>query len=195
MTVLAKLQTTVTQHAHTIDSDLFRSAKDLLSSATTFYEASIADGSLIVDSGQLEKDRRTVEWLERFDALRLETFPSGDDTGPVNSASPSLSSSSSPSMNPTADHTSSALVTAISTGDNLDVDESENDQEDDFALETAQSALLSGSEAFKMADYKTAESDLQEALALIEELPVKLRRACDISELRYKIGCVCLPCR
>ena len=64
----------------------------------------------------------------------------------------------------------------------------EEDLEDDLALETAQSALASGSEAFESADYHTADADLKEALSLVQELPVKLRRTCDISQLRFRLA-------
>lgn len=58
--------------------------------------------------------------------------------------------------------------------------------EEAFALENVQTTLSNSTQVFEKSDYATASSDFKEALALIAEMPERLRRICDLTSLHFK---------
>ncbi|GAB7348232.1 hypothetical protein MBLNU459_g6227t1 [Dothideomycetes sp. NU459] len=181
LTMMAKLDLTIKNHGRKVDSALFQSAKDMLSTGTSLYEASVTNGSVISDSTGLEKSRRTFEWLERCASLQEDTSPSE-----YSAAESRLTSTFLGEENMRTDFP--ATSSQPFQYDEDDQDESSDDLQDDFALETAQAVLANGTKTFLEAEYHSADLDLQEAFNLFQALPTKLRRTCDLPDLQYKLA-------
>lgn len=179
-----EIKTMVTEHGQKIDVNIVQSARDLISSGTTLYEESVVGGSVIPDADEVKKNTRTIEWLERFSSLQLDASASANPA--VESGPASISS--------VADDAQKIFTTVTTTDRGVHLDYEDNCDDtveelgEDFALEAAQTAITSGLEAFSTANYQLADSDLQEALILVHELPMDLRRDCDISELQFKLA-------
>lgn len=191
--MIKDLKEAITEQGQKLDESMKRAADDVIACGTTIYEASIAGGSIISDRSGVGTNSRTASWLNQISALGLD--PSiGDGSSTVGRA---------PSILSDFDDARDMPMNGSSIGDGMPVGEtSDRDVADDdnletilgddfeeiFALETVNTALSNGSQAFEEADYTTASSDLKEALALIAELPMKLRHTCDLAGLRFKLA-------
>jgi hypothetical protein len=69
-----------------------------------------------------------------------------------------------------------------------DPDDIADNPEGEFAVELANAALASGYKAFDDADYQTAESDLQEALVLVEKVPTEHRGIFDFLGIQFRLA-------
>ena len=70
----------------------------------------------------------------------------------------------------------------------FEVDEALDDSDDDLEKELARTALAKGTEAFEAQDWEDAESFLQDAFQMLEQLPTQERTFCDDFALQYKLA-------
>lgn len=68
------------------------------------------------------------------------------------------------------------------------VDADRDDSDDDLDTDLAKAALDTGTKAFKVQEWEEADSLLQEALRLLQQLPNQQRAFCDIFSLHYKLA-------
>ncbi|KAI2483271.1 hypothetical protein Ptr902_05588 [Pyrenophora tritici-repentis] len=76
-----------------------------------------------------------------------------------------------------------------STGTNEDRQPREiSDSDDDLDTDFVKSALSTGAQAFESGDWHEADSMLQEALSMLQQLPRQRREFCDVFDLHYKLA-------
>ena len=67
-------------------------------------------------------------------------------------------------------------------------DEEGDDSDNDLDTDLAKAALDTGTKAFEAQDWEEADSFLQEALRVLQQLPKQQRSFCDIFGLQYKLA-------
>lgn len=68
------------------------------------------------------------------------------------------------------------------------VDAVRGDSDNDLDTDLAKAALDTGTKAFKPQEWEEADSLLQEALQVLQQLPKQRRAICDIFSLHYKLA-------
>lgn len=187
-----KLKGSIAEPGKRIDGALIKCAQGYLSSGTTLYEESVAGGSMMWPNKTSESIPQVVDWISKLNALRLDASAQ---------AAPSVSglsrartfSTASPS---TIDETETlpplpGPISVISDAPPMYSEQAEEDGldfEDELAIDSTAAALESGNTAFERNDYEEADSFLQEAITLVQALPIRLRGDYDLADVHYKLA-------
>jgi Ankyrin repeats (many copies) len=154
---------------------------------TTIDEASQATESVAGDQPTANSNMRVAEWVGTLESLRREQRLS-DVSGmvPTTSSIFSVDEAHTVVTNPTVVTSSNSPQRALLERDVVDAEL--NDSEDDLETDLAKAALGTGANAFEGQEWDEADSLLQEALRLLQQLPNKQRAFCDVFALQYKLA-------
>ena len=166
--------------SHT-EATLIQCACDIIVKGTAMYEASLAAESVAGGHRAANKSTRVAEWLSILESISSDQRPS--DPSDIVTNVPSLISGDEA-------HTveTSATSTKRAVQENEAVDLVEDEFDDDLDADLAKAALDTGTKAFEAREWEEAESLLQEALRVLQQLPKQQRAFCDIFRLHYKLA-------
>ncbi len=166
--------------SHT-EATLMQCAREVIEKGTTIYEASLAAESVAGGQGAANSTIRVAEWLGTLDSIRRDqrrSYPSD-----IVSNVPSIFSG-----NETYTAETSATSPQLAVQEREAVDTGGDDSDDDLDTDLAKAALDTGSKAFEAQEWEEADSLLQEALRMLQQLPKQQRAFCDIFGLQYKLA-------
>ena len=156
-------------------------ARKVIEKGTTMYETSLAAESIAGGQGTANRNVRVVEWVSILVSMSCDQRCS--DPLDMVSNVPSIVS---------GDEAHTIVTTA--TSPQRDVQEREpvdavgDDSDDDLNTDLAKAALETGAKAFEAQEWEEADSLLQEALRVLQQLPKEQRAFCDIFDLHYKLA-------
>lgn len=163
------------------EATLMQCAHEVISKGTTMYEASRATESVAGGYGAANSSIRVAEWVSAIESIRFDRRLSN----------PSEMVSDDPSTF-SGDETSIVMTNPTSAQHNMQeheaIDAVFDDSDDDLDTDLAKAALETGTKAFEMQDWDEADSLLQEALRVLQQLPKQKRAFCDIFSLQYKLA-------
>ncbi|KAI9689595.1 MAG: hypothetical protein M1822_010247 [Bathelium mastoideum] len=163
------------------EATLVRYAREAIRKSATVYEASPAAESVTEGQGATSNNIRVAQWVRALESLRLDQRRS--DSSDVASGVPLILS---------RDESHSVVTSATSSQfveqEHDPVDEAEDDSDDDLNTDLAKAALSQGKKAFEAQEWEEAESFLQEAIQVLQQLPKQQRAFCDISAVQYKLA-------
>lgn len=160
------------------ESNLIQCAREVIVKGKTMYEASLAAESVTGGQAAASSNIRVAEWVTALESIRQDQRLSD----------PSDRVSKVPSVFSGDTVVTSATSMQRATQERGAVDASWDDSEDDLATDLAKAALDTGSKAFEAQDWEEADSLLQEALQVLQQLPKQQRAFCDIFGLQYKLA-------
>lgn len=168
------------RHSHT-EATLMQCAREVIVKGTTMYEASLAAGFIPESHGAAKSNVRVAEWLGTLESIRRdEQLPDPSD----------MISTASSVFSGTETHT---VVTSV-TSEQRAMQDGEvvgtvgDDSDDDLDIDLVKAALDTGTKAFEAQEWDEADSLLQEALQVLQQLPKQRRAFCDIFGLQYKLA-------
>ncbi|KAI9710423.1 MAG: hypothetical protein M1812_007459 [Candelaria pacifica] len=166
--------------SHT-EATLAQCAREVIVEGTTMYEATRAAESVAGGRGAASSITRVAEWVSTLDSIRRDQRLS--DPSDMASNVPSIFS---------GDETHTVVSSTTSAPRALQereaIDAVWDDPDDDLDTDLAKAALDTGTKAFEAQDWEEAESLLQEALKVLQQLPKQQRAFCDIFGLQYKLA-------
>lgn len=153
-------------------------AREVMVKGTTMYEASLAAESV---AGGANRKIRVAEWVNSLEAISWDQRRS--DPSDMVSNLPSISSGDDA-------HTVATSATSAQRDvqERETVDAVEDDSDDDLDTDLAKAALDTGTKAFEAQEWEEADSLLQEALRVLQQLPKQQRAFCDTFRLHYKLA-------
>lgn len=164
-----------------IEATLMQCAREVIVEGTTMYEGSLAAKSDAGGQGAANDNTRVADWVSTLDSIRRDQRLS--DPSDIVSNVPSVFSGDEA-------HTVVTSVTsaqrAVQKRDGNDA--VWDDSDDDLDTDLAKAALDTGTKAFEAQEWEEANSLLQEALKLLQQLPKQQRAFCDIFGLQYKLA-------
>ncbi len=183
--VVQKLQrssdaNTQSQTSHT-EVTLTQCAREVIREGTTMYEAILAAESVAGGQGAAIGNIRVAEWVSTLDSIRQDQRLS--DPSDVVSNVPSVFSGEEAHTVVTSGTSGQRAVQAREA-----IDAVWDDSDDDLDTDLAKAALETGTKAFEAQEWEEADSLLQEALRVLQQLPKKQRAFCDIFCLQYKLA-------
>lgn len=156
-------------------------ANEVIMKGTTMYGASRAAESVAAGQGAANSNIRVAEWVSALESLRL---------GQQGSNTPEISSNILTRIS--GDEVHIAMTSANSAQSDLPERElvaaAGDDFDDDLDTDLAKAALETGAKAFEASEWDEADSLLQEALRVLQQLPKQQRAFCDIFGLQYKLA-------
>jgi tetratricopeptide (TPR) repeat protein len=165
-------------HAEAI---LMHRAREVIVKGTTMYEASLAAESVAGGQGAENSNFRVTEWVSILESIRREQQLS--DPSDIVSNVPSIIS---------GDEAHAAVTSATSAQRVMQkreaIDAVEDDSDDDLDSDLAKAALETGAKAFEVQEWEEANSLLQEALRVLQQLSKQQRAFCDIFGLHYRLA-------
>lgn len=166
--------------SHT-EATLMQCAREVIVEATTIYEGSLAAKSVAGGQGAANSNICVAEWVSTLDSIRRDQQLS--DPSDIVSKVPSVFSGDKA-------HT---VVTSVTSAQRAVQEREANDavwddSDDDLDTDLAKAALDTGTKAFEAQEWEEANSLLQEALKVLEQLPRQQRAFCDIFGLQYKLA-------
>ena len=166
--------------SHT-EATLIKCACEIIVKGTTMYEASLAVESVKGDQRAANRNTRVAEWLRILESISWDQRPS--DTSDIVTNVPSINS---------GDEAHTVVTSATSAQQAMQereaVDPVEGDFDDDLDNDLAKAALDTGTKAFEAREWEEAESLLQEALRVLQQLPKQQRAFCDIFRLHFRLA-------
>ena len=166
--------------SHT-EATLIQCACEIIVKGTTMYEASLAAESVAGGQRAAIRNTRVAEWLSILESISWDQRHS-DPSDIVTNVTFYIPGDEA--------HTASTSATsaqrAVQVGEV--VDPVEDDFDDDLDADLAKAALDTGTKAFEAREWEEAESLLQEALRVLQQLPKQRRPFCDIFRLHYKLA-------
>lgn len=156
-------------------------AREVIVKGTTMYEAGFAAESAARGQGAANSNIRVAEWVSTLESIRRDQRLS--DTSDIVSDSPSIFSGDEAHTVVTSATSAQRAVQEREAFEAVGVD-----SDDDLNTDLAKAALDTGSKAFEMQDWEEADSFLQEALRVLQQLPKQQRAFCDIFGLQYKLA-------
>lgn len=168
------------QPSHT-EGTLMQCAREVIVKGTTMYEANLAAESVAGGQGAANSNIRVAEWVNTLESIRWDQRRS--DPSDRVSHVPSIFSGDEA-------HTvvTSATSAQLAAQDRDAVDVIGDDSDDDLDTDLAKAALDTGTKAFQAQEWEEADSLLQEALRVLQQLPKQQRAFCDIFGLHYKLA-------
>ncbi|KAG8525527.1 uncharacterized protein KY384_009171 [Bacidia gigantensis] len=166
--------------SHT-ETTLMMCAREAIAKGTTWYEESLAAESAAGGQGAANTNIRVAEWVSTLESISWDQRRSA----------PSDMVSNVPSVfsgDESHTHVTSAASAQCAVQEHGTVDASGNDSEDDLETDLAKAALDTGTKAFEAQEWEEADSLLQEALRVLQQLPKQQRTFCDIFSLHYKLA-------
>ncbi|KAF7506791.1 hypothetical protein GJ744_011403 [Endocarpon pusillum] len=166
--------------SHT-EATLAQCAREVLIKGTAVYEASLAAESIAGSRGPANSNVRVAEWVSTFESMcRDERLPDPSDVASNRSSVFSRNEMSTVVTSITSEqHTLPEGKAVDAVGDVSD---------DDLDTDLAKAALDTGTKAFEAHEWEEADSLLQEALRVLQQLPKQQRAFCDIFVLQYKLA-------
>ena len=157
-------------------------AREVIVKGTTMYEASLAAESVAGGQGAADRKIRVVEWVSTLESISWDQRRSEPFRGMVSNV-PSIVS---------GDEAHTVVTSATSAQRAMQereaVDAVGDDSDDDLDTDLAKAALETGTKAFEAQEWEEADSLLQEALRVLQQLPKQQRAFCDIFGLHYKLA-------
>ncbi|KAI9693016.1 MAG: hypothetical protein M1822_005011 [Bathelium mastoideum] len=174
------------------EEDVLRASEKVISSGETLSASSVASGSVL---GELAPGKKNLiyDWMENANAIDDLAF----EPSSVEPARKSSFSSFRDAKPVLTQETTSVLLTPAAVAksnrseeiwDEQYEDGEDLDSEDNFTLDAAQHAIITGREAFQRQDYTEASTTLGEASRIVRELPLNRQIICDPCEMRYMLG-------
>jgi tetratricopeptide (TPR) repeat protein len=147
-------------------------AREIIVKRTAMYEAGLAAKSITGGQGAADSNIRVTEWVRTLESLRrdqhmMPTIGSNaleDDVGII------VRSPTSPQQKREAPN------------------ELWVDADNDLDIDLAKAALDTGTKAFEAQEWEEADSLLQEALRVLQQLPKQQRSFCDLFGLHYRLA-------
>lgn len=166
--------------SHT-EATLMQCAREVIVEGTTMYEESLAAKSVAGGQGAANSNIRVAEWVSTLDSIRRDQRLS--DPSDIVSNVPSVFSGDEA-------HT---VVTSVTSAQRAVQEREANDavwddSDDDLDTDLAKAALDTGTKSFEAQEWEEANSLLQEALKVLQQLPKQQRVFCDIFGLQYKLA-------
>ena len=165
------------------EATLLQCAREVITKCMTMYKSNLAKQSATGGKGAADSHFRVAEWVSILESLRQDQRrpDSSVSHGPRNDA-PSLVTSPASAQG------------ALSERETVDtvwrdaVDAVWDEADDDLDTDLAKAALETGTTAFEAREWEEADSLLQEALRILQQLPKQQREFCDIFSLHYKLA-------
>jgi tetratricopeptide (TPR) repeat protein len=154
---------------------------EVIVKGTAMYEASLAVESVAGGQGAANSNIRVAEWMSTLESIRRDRRRS--DSLDMVSNVPSIFSGDEAHTVVTSPTSAQHAVQEREAADAVGGDS-------DFELDTdlAKAALDTGTKAFEAQEWEEADSLLQEALQVLQELPKQQRAFCDLFTLHYKLA-------
>lgn len=156
-------------------------AREVIVEGMTMYEASLAAESVAGGQGAANSNVRVAQWVSTLDSIRRDQRLS----------EPSDMVSNVPSVF-SGDEAHTVVTSATSAQRAVQereaIDAVWDDSDDDLDTDLAKAALDTGTKAFEAQEWEEADSLLQEALRVLQQLPKQQRAFCDIFALQYKLA-------
>jgi tetratricopeptide (TPR) repeat protein len=143
-----------------VEIALLHHADEVMVQGTTIYEASLATESTGKRRSQPNTNSRVAKWVSSLDCIRQDQRQTHRF-----SKVPIMSMER---VEPTA--------------------ATNSDSEDDLDTDLVKAALDTGTKAFEVRQWEDANSLLNEALRLLQQLPTRQRMFCDVFDLHYKLA-------
>ncbi|ERF70971.1 hypothetical protein EPUS_09042 [Endocarpon pusillum Z07020] len=183
--VVEKLQRSSEANPHSrpshTEATLLQCTREVIVKGTTVYEASLAAQSITGGRGATNSNIRAVEWMSTLESIRRDERLS-DPSDMVSNVSSIFSG------NETYTVVTSATSEQSAVQEDEAVDAVGDDSDDDLDTDLAKAALDTGAKAFEAQEWEEADSLLQEALRILQQLPKQQRAFCDIFGLHYKLA-------
>ena len=166
---------------------LMDTADQMITSATSVYEGSVAGGS---DIGG--PTGHVTDWLSALDSVEEGRTSPSSSTG--NTQETSTFPKSEPREHSETPSRVSKLAegmhnSSIGSSTDIPLENEESSGDEDIEIELARNARNAGEKALANGDYRSAKSSLHECLALVEQLPHKRRASvCRVWVLRHKLA-------
>lgn len=177
--MVEKLQrSTETNHSGT---SLIQCAREVIVKGVTMYEASLAAESVAGGQGVANRNICVAKWVNTLGSIGWDKQCS--NSSDVVSNVSSVFSEGEAQTVVTSPISAQRVVQEREGGDI-----GEDDSDDDLDADLAQAALDTGTKAFEAQEWEEADSLLQEALRILQQLPKPQRVFCDIFTLHYKLA-------
>lgn len=163
------------------EATLMQCAREVIVEGTTMYEGSLAAKSVAGVQGVANHNICVAEWVRTLDSIRRDQRLS-DPSDRVSNV-PSVFSGDEA-------HTFVTSVTSVQRAfQECEANDAVwDDSDDDLDSDLAKAALDTGTKAFEAQKWEEANSLLQEALKVLEQLPKQQRGFCDIFGLQYRLA-------
>ncbi|KAF8846620.1 hypothetical protein BDZ45DRAFT_734130 [Acephala macrosclerotiorum] len=163
------------------DATLMQYAREVIVKGTTMYEAILAAESVARGQGAANSNLRVAEWVSILESIRRDQDCS-DPSDMVSNAPSTISGD--------AAHTIMMSVTStkFAVQERESGDAVRDDSDDDLEVDLAKAALDTGTKAFEAQNWEDADSLLQEAIRVLQQLPKQQRAFRDILGLQYKLS-------
>lgn len=166
--------------SHT-EATLIQCAREVIGKGTTMYKTSLAAESVAGGQVAANSNIRVAEWVSTLESIRRDQRLS--DPSDLVSNAPSIFS---------GDEAHTVVTSATSAQREVQQREADDpgwdDSDDDLDTDLAKAALETGTKAFEARAWEEADSLLQEALRMLQQLPKQQRAFCDIFGLQYKLA-------
>ena len=156
-------------------------AREVIMKGTTMYEASLAAESGAGGQGAANKNIGVAGWVSTLESISWDQRRS-DPSDKFSNFSSVFSGDEAQSV------ATSATSAQRAVQEREAVDTVRDDSDDDLDTDLAKAALNTGTKAFKAQEWEEAESLLQEALRVLQQLPKQQRAFCEILGLHYKLA-------
>lgn len=143
-----------------VEIALLHHADEVIVQGTTIYEASLATESTGKRQSRPKTNSRVARWLSLLECIRQDQRHS-------------YRFSTIPTISVEGVEITAATI---------------SDSEDDLDTDLVKAALDTGTKAFEAQQWDDANSLLNEALRLLQQLPTRQRMFCDIFDLHYKLA-------
>ena len=163
------------------EATLLQCAREIIVKGTTMYEANIAAESVTGGQGAANRDVRVAEWVNTLESIRWYQRRS-DPLDMVSNVSSIFSMDEAQTI-VTSETSAQRTMQELKA-----VDTVEDDSDDDLDTDLAKAALDTGTKAFEAQEWDEADSLLQEALRVLQQLPTQKRAFCDVFGLHYKLA-------
>ncbi|KAF2815680.1 uncharacterized protein BDZ99DRAFT_376297 [Mytilinidion resinicola] len=163
------------------EATLLQCARELIAKGTTMYEASLAAESVAGGQGAANSNIRVAEWVSTLEFIRRDQRRS--DPSDMASNVPSIFSEDGAHTVMMSATSAQSVVQERESADGVG-----NDSDDDLDTDLTKAALDTGTKAFEAQEWEEADSLLQEALRMLQQLPKQQRAFCDIFGLQYKLA-------
>ncbi|KAL8860925.1 MAG: hypothetical protein Q9178_002680 [Gyalolechia marmorata] len=186
--MFSRLQTSSPSEASAVDSNveatLVQCARELIAEYTALYRSNPMEEYLIESQGAKTSNIRVAEWVSTLKSIRQHhrLSESSDTVSKVPLSGFSGEESHTVGTSMTSGQQSSPQHDVVS------VSKEEDDSDDDLETDLAKVAFGTGTRAFEAQDWEEANSFLQEALQILQQLPEQKRGFCDVFDLQYKLA-------
>lgn len=166
--------------SHT-EATLIQCAREVIMQGTTMYEANVAAESGAGGQGAANRNIGVAEWVSTLESISWNQRRS-DPSELTSNVSPIFS------RDEAHDNVTSATSVQRNVQEREAVDAAGDESDDDLDTDLAKAALNTGTKAFEAQEWEEANSLLQEALQVLQQLPKQQRTFCDIFGLHYKLA-------